>query len=131
MKSRSEDRRSIFPENFSEMQDIKSTADILGEIELLSSRTGQNERHVLSKDAGLEDRTPERSDIADLIRSGYKLPEVESVEMLLSSDKTVKRAEENEASSIRDDFKDAPYRMVNLISGSYRLPEIDDDSFFR
>ena len=24
-----------------------------------------------------------------------------------------------------------PYRIVNLISGSYRLPEIDDDSFYR
>ena len=130
MKSRSEDRRSIFPENFSEMQDIQSAADILGEMELLSSRAVQNERHILSRDVELEDRVSERSDIADLIRSGYKLPEVESVEMLLSSDKAMDRAEENETPPSGDNFKDAPYRMVNLISGSYRLPEIDD-SFFR
>lgn len=130
MKSRSEDRRSIFPENFSEMQDIQSAADILGEMELLSSRAVQNERHILSRDAELEDRVSKRSDIADLIKSGYKLPEVESVEMLLSSNKALDRTEENETPSGGDNFKDAPYRMVNLISGSYRLPEIDD-SFFR
>ena len=130
MKSRSEDRRSIFPEDFSVLQDIQSAADILGEMELLSSRAVQNERHILSRDVELEDRVSERSDIADLIRSGYKLPEVESVEMLLSSDKAMDRAEENETPPGGDNFKDAPYRMVNLISGSYRLPEIDD-SFFR
>ncbi len=132
------EERSIFPENFVEMQEItgqqgadniKSTDDILSEIELLSTRAGRLSSHVLSRGSEIQDEAVTRNSISDLVKMGHRLPKVESVEKMLSSEECAKEAEM--LHNDEGNFGIKPYRIVNLISGSYRLPEIDDDSFYR
>ena len=134
------EERSIFPENFVETVDAASAAkadderntdNILNEIELLSIRAGKLSGHVLSRSEELKDEPVRRNNISDLVKAGHRLPEVKSVENMLSSDETQAEPEAVIRADEEGKFGIKPYRIVNLISGSYRLPEIDDDSFYR
>lgn len=153
MQFKKQDKGSIFPENFADMQGVRPSddadkqADILGdarrddilsEIEFLNARMAHGSRHILAKNYTLENLDPtglecnnvSRNNISDLVKMGHRLPEVKSVEHLLSSDADIEK-QEQQAKENSSNSGIAPYRIVNLISGSYKLPDIDDESFFR
>ncbi len=158
MQFRKEDKRSIFPENFVNIDGVRGAEkaettggfareDILSEIEFLNAKIISNGAHVLSKNSSLRDfRADEasadgrmgleegasRNNISDLVKMGHRLPEVKSIEKMLSSDDMANETSpEGAPSAEASNLGIAPYRIVNLISGSYKLPDIDDESFFR
>jgi len=135
MKSKNESKRSIFPEDLSNLgqipEDYKDNS-VFDRIEILSSEILNNpdvrRRYALLRDSGLEEKDLTKSDMISLIKSGYRLPEAKSPEkMLLSSS----RADEAEGNEENKGHERAPYRMVNLISSSFRLPDIDEDNFLK
>lgn len=142
MQFKKEDR-SIFPENFVEMQgareaevsgkisDAAENNDILNEIEFLNARVMRLSGHVLSENSGLDAETSAVNNISDLVKMGHGLPKVESPEKMLVSDNITHKKQEASSKGEESNSKIEPYRIVNLISGSYKLPEIDDESFFR
>ena len=144
MQFRKEDR-SIFPENFVEMQGVQGSNapndalgdmrrdDILSEIEFLNAKVMRSGGHALSKNAELEEAESvnSRNSISDLVKMGHRLPEVEAPEKMLISEESAVRQDDAPAEAQVSKSGIAPYRIVNLISGSYKLPEIDDESFFR
>ena len=117
--------RSIFPDMMNVEGNAKSF-NILEEMEILSSRADANYRFLGAETSGEEFS---RRNIADLVKMGYKLPDVDSPERMLLGNMSESR-ELGEEASIEDD----PYRMVNLISRNFRLPEVDrdlDENFLR
>lgn len=122
MKSENK-KRSIFDIDFLMAQ---NNGNILNEVEIISAaapKTG----HVLSKNIELNDVCVPKNDIVDLIKTGYNLPEADEPEKMLSNTRDKKESVE----LCNESLENAPFRMVNLISGSYRLPEVETNDFMK
>ncbi len=119
MKSRNSEK-SIFDINFLISQN--NLSDSVKDIELVSQNVS---RHVLSQDINTESSKAAKSDMVELIKTGYSLPEADTPENMLcgSSDKKEKTAGEN---TEQDTFK-----IINLVSANYNLPKVDDDNLLK
>lgn len=92
--------------------------------ELISMAHNADDVHSLIRNGELEALSSSRNEISDLVKSSYRLPKVDSPEKMLVENN---RHEDEEAGENEYD----PYRMVNLISKSFKLPEFDEDNFLR
>lgn len=115
MKSKNNEK-SIFDINILITQD--SIPHTVEDIELVSKNSP--ERHVLSRNIDIESNNTVKNDMIELIKSGYNLPEADTPENMLCSPDGKK--EEKNTNKEADSFK-----MINLISKSCNLPEIDSD----
>lgn len=116
--------RSIFPD-IMKVEGATKNFNILDEIEILSSRADIENSRFLNRE-NLENRDSAKNSIVDLIKAGYELPNVDAPERMLLEDAVSSKTRNEEKRQ-----EDSPYRMVNLISKNFRLPEVDDDGFFR
>jgi len=115
------DKKSIFDINF--LLNKSGSENILEDIEMLSGAAGSKIGHVLSKNINFDSVSIPKNTMVDLVKSGYNLPEAdEPQKMLNSSDKK----EEVETNS-----NDSKFRMPDLISKSYKLPEIRKDDLLK
>lgn len=113
------ERKSIFPEKLPILGEFNDDI-ILNEIEILSGKIkpGGYKRVFTSENSGYQ------REIADLVRMGYSLPDADSPGVMLLENGRQKNVPKRSAE------KD-PYKMINLISGSFTLPEIEDDNWLK
>ncbi len=122
MKSENK-KRSIF--DVEALMAQNNEHNILNDVEMISS-SASNAGHALSKNIELETFAP-KNDMLELIKTGYNLPEADEPEKML-----VNNCEKRVSVELCDEtLEDAPFRMVNLISGNYRLPEIETNDFMK
>jgi len=122
MKSENK-KRSIF--DVEALMAQNNEHNILNNVEMISS-SASNAGHALSKNIELETFAP-KNDMLELIKTGYNLPEADEPEKML-----VNNCEKRVSVELCDEtLEDAPFRMVNLISGNYRLPEIETNDFMK
>lgn len=115
---------NIIP-NLNKDEKPPSCADvnILNEIEILSLKAEKTQRHALSIKNDFQDKTLAKNDIVDLIKSACALPDVDTPEKMLTDyDK-----KNNDGTNAGKDEK-TPYRMINLISKNYKLPDIRNEN---
>lgn len=99
------------------------SVNILNEIEILSLKAEKTQRHALSIKNDFQDKTLAKNDIVDLIKSACALPVVDTPEKMLTDyDK-----KNNDGTNAGKDEK-TPYRMINLISKNYKLPDIRNEN---
>ena len=117
MKMKSKDKRSIFDISFL-LENNQS--GVLEDIEFIATGCSQKTGHVLSKNIQLDDLCVQKSDLVELIKSGYNLPAADEPQKMLL-DSTVKKEEKlNTKDSEMDSF-----RMINLVSKNYNLPKVE------
>ncbi len=118
MKSKNK-KKSIFDINYLMTQN--STSNILENIELVSENVA-NTGHVLSKNIEFDGICTSKNDMLELIKTGYNLPEADTPENMLMAP-----PEEKKEKPVKEDSKNDSFKMINLVSKSYNLPEIDND----
>ncbi len=96
--------------------------DILNKIEILSLEADNRTHHALSSKNNFENKITPKNDIIDLVKSGCALPDVDSPEKMLLENN--KKQEDNTPSN---ETEESAYKMVNLISKNYNLPDIDNN----
>lgn len=115
-------KRSIFPDKMPVF--AEEAFNILEQVEDLTSKSDVTRRHALSFDEA-EECTSQKNDITYLVKAGYNLPEVLPAEDMLTGEESKEETKE------QDEEKQAPYRMVNLISSNFRLPDVEAENFLK
>ena len=128
MKSKNKSKKSIFPEDM--LKSIiapsgENNLNVFDEIEILSAKVDESGQNAaLLRNKMLESNQEART-MADLVKMSCKLPEVDTPEKMLSNSSESKVPETER----RDN--DSPYRMINLISENFRLPDIEEENMLR
>ncbi len=118
---KSKDKKSIFDINSKFLQNIDTlltagTQGFLDNIELVSKNTPAE--HALSKNIEFDNIYARKNDMVELVKRGFKLPEADEPErMLASSEEKIEAKEQNTR-------EENAFKMADLISKSYNLPDI-------